>query len=83
MRELSSPRTLLQQLIRQRRTSYERLVDQINDFAVINKIDATISVRHLQRRPEVSEATCLRSAGLSGSWSSSSATLSMLLFDQL
>lgn len=49
MRELSSPRTLLQQLIRQRRESYEKLVEQLDEFARIHKIDGTISVRHLQR----------------------------------
>lgn len=49
MRELSAPRSLLYQLIRERRTSYERLVQELDDFARKHSIDGTISVRHLQR----------------------------------
>jgi hypothetical protein len=49
MRELSSPRTLLYQLIRERRDSYERLAQELDDFARKHSIDGTISVRHLQR----------------------------------
>lgn len=49
MRELNSPRTLLHQLIRERRSSYEQLTQELDDFARKHGIDGTISVRHLQR----------------------------------
>lgn len=49
MREHGSARTLLQQLIRQRETTYEQLVEELAKFAQRQSIDATIGVRHLQR----------------------------------
>lgn len=49
MRELETPRTVLQLLIRRRDVSYEALVRQLDAFARQHRIDGTISSRHLQR----------------------------------
>jgi hypothetical protein len=43
------PRTLLQQLIRQLEASYEKVAQQLNEFARVREIDGTFSVRHLRR----------------------------------
>lgn len=49
MRELGTPQTLLQLLIRNRDSSYEAVVRELEKFARQHGIDGTISARHLQR----------------------------------
>jgi hypothetical protein len=49
VRALDSSQTLLQQLIRRRDVSYERMAHELEEFARRQGIDGTVSARHLQR----------------------------------
>jgi hypothetical protein len=51
-----APVTLLQQLIRQSEASYEQVCGELLDFARTHHIDATISLRHLQRLARLERA---------------------------
>jgi hypothetical protein len=57
MREPTRPRTLLQQLILHRDVTYEGVIGELETFARTQRIDGTISLRHLQRLARLERGT--------------------------